>query len=109
VVTDVGCWEWQGKLKRDYPEVTVAGRSLQVHRVVLEAKCQAPLGSQAAHHMCANSKCVNPSHLQPVTHRENVAEMPARQSFLARIRDLEAALAESAPGHDLLAQVKVGG
>lgn len=108
-VTDVGCWEWQGRLQGEYASVKVGCRSLLVHRVMLEAKCQAPLGSQAAHHACANSRCVNPSHLQPVTHRENVAEMLARQSFLARIRDLEAALAEAAPGHDLLAQVEVGG
>ncbi len=109
IVTGQGCWEWQGRLRVGYASVRVAGRSLLVHRVVLEAKHQAPLGTQAAHHACANSKCVNPFHLQPVTHGENVAEMLARRSFVTRIRDLEAALAESAPGHHLLTQVQVGG
>jgi hypothetical protein len=57
--------------------------------------------------MCANSACVNPDHLQPVTHRENVAEMMARQSLLARIRELEARLAEVAPGDPLLDVIDV--
>ena len=78
-----------------------------MHRAVLEAKEGAILGSQAAHHKCANSHCVNPDHLQPVTHRENAAEMMARKSLTARIRELEVALGEVAPGHELLKVIPV--
>lgn len=78
---------------------------LQVHRLTLEAKHRAPLGSQAAHHMCANSTCVNPDHLQPVSHNENTAEMMQRQYYVARIRELEDALASLSPEHVLLTHV----
>jgi heme oxygenase len=67
----------------------------------------ASLGSQAAHHACANTTCVNPDHLQPVTHRENIAEMMARKAYVARIRELEAALTEIQPSHPLLSVIAV--
>ena len=107
IATESGCREWQGKIKDDYPYVNVGSRMMQVHRVVLEAKLGASLGSQAAHHVCANSRCVNPQHLQPVTHRENVAEMLARTSYLKRIAELEDALREARSDHPLLTHVKV--
>lgn len=107
-VDEKGCWEWQGKVAKDGYSVTRMGdKTIFVHRAVLEAKEGAPLGSQAAHHKCANSHCVNPDHLQPVTHRDNSAEMLARKSLTARIRELEVALGEVAPGHELLKVIPV--
>jgi len=102
-----GCWEWSGRISDGYPVQRIGGKTYFVHRLSLEAKMSAPLGSQAAHHMCANSKCVNPEHLQPVTHRENVAEMLARHSYLDRIAELEAALAEVCPQHPILQVIPV--
>lgn len=94
------CWEW--------PDIGSSGYSAgSLYRRVLEAKEGAPLGSQAAHHKCANTKCVNPEHLQPVTHRENTAEMLARKSLVSRVRELEAELARLDPGNDLLDRVPV--
>ena len=106
-VDDDGCWIWQGGLKDGYAQVRIARKTLQLHRLTLEASLRAPLGSQAAHHTCAKPACVNPAHLQPVTHRNNVAEMLARQSYLSRIRELEKALGSVAPGHPLLTLVPV--
>ncbi|WP_374243088.1 HNH endonuclease [Mycobacterium sp. CnD-18-1] len=94
-----GCWIWP-QIKGGYPIHRPTGAAM--HRVVLEARHGAPLGSQAAHHICANTKCVNPDHLQPVTHRENTAEMLARHAYLNRISELESALREMTPHHPLL-------
>ena len=105
-VDDSGCWIWP-KIKDNYPRYDIGNKVVAMHRAVLEAKEGAPLGSQAAHHKCSNSRCVNPDHLQPVTHRENAAEMLARKSLTARIRELEAALGEVAPGHELLKVIPV--
>jgi hypothetical protein len=104
-----GCWEWQRKLhgKSAYPVVGIAGKTLQVHRLSLEARLGQPLGKQPAHHICANQFCVNPDHLQPVTAAENVAEMLARRYMESRIKDLEAALAAVQPDHPLLGEVGV--
>lgn len=76
---------------------------------MLEAKLDAPLGTQAAHHVCANSKCINPEHLVPATNAANIAEMKARASYIARIDELEAALAQIAPSHELLRAAPVSG
>lgn len=103
---DAGCWEWARKLDRSgYPVIRIGNRGFYVHRLALEAKLGKPLGKQPAHHMCANSKCVNPAHLQPVSHRENSAEMLARVYLLGRIADLEAALGSLDPAHPLLREV----
>ena len=107
-INELGCWIWGKKLSKDgYPTTRLAGKQISVHRAVLEAKYDAPLGSQHAHHICAETRCVNPDHLQPVTHRDNIAEMLARHSYLNRIADLEAALAEVAPTHPLLSVIEV--
>ena len=105
LVNDEGCWLWPKVDNDGYPCRTTRDRSL--HRQVLEAKHGQPLGSQAAHHVCANRACVNPDHLQPVTHRDNIAEMLARRSYVARIQELKQALAECAPDHPLLTHISV--
>ena len=105
--TKSGCWEWPIINRYGYPNASIAGKRFFVHRLSLEAKYEAPLGEQQAHHMCANTKCVNPDHLQPVTHRENVAEMLARRSYLDRIAELEEVIKEIAPNHEVLDRVPI--
>lgn len=108
VITPNGCWEWRRIDKDGYARGIVGdGISRGLHRVSLEAKHEAPLGEQAAHHMCANTKCVNPDHLQPVTHRENTAEMLARNSYLKRIAELEAVIREMNPDHEVLSRIEM--
>ena len=103
-----GCWQWLGRInKNGYPIAKIAGRTMAVHRISLEAKHCAPLGGQAAHHKCANTNCVNPDHLQAVTHRENTAEMLARNYYIARIRQLEDALSTVEPTSPLLMEVGI--
>lgn len=97
-----GCWIWQRRIKRGYPLAQAGSKWIAVHRLSVEAHAAKPLGSQPVHHECADTRCVNPEHLSPVTHRENVAEMLARKAYVARIRELEEALAQFDPGHPLL-------
>ena len=106
-VTEDGCWEWKQLDSTGYPRVKFGGRHMAVHRLSLEAKYEAPLGSQAAHHMYANAKCVNPEHLQPVTHRENTAEMMARRAYIDRIAELEEVIKGLAPNHEVLNRVPI--
>lgn len=71
IVTDSGCWEWQGpRVPRGYGRL----RGRYVHRIMCEAK-HGPLdpGIQAMH-SCDNPPCCNPEHLRPGTGRENMRE-----------------------------------
>jgi hypothetical protein len=99
-----GCWVWQRATKGGYPLVRWAGKQYGVHRLALEVQRGVSLGVLAAHHTCAQPSCVNPSHLQAVTAQQNTAEMLERRAYVARIRELEDALASVAPEHPLLAQ-----
>lgn len=68
-----GCWLWvfaQDQL--GYGRATVGGRSQGAHRVVYELeKGPIPSGLELDH-LCRTRICVNPDHLEPVTHAENV-------------------------------------
>ena len=102
VAKEDGCWNWRGKLS---PKGYSAIGSRGLHRVVLEAKLGQPLGTEQAHHICANRQCVNPDHLQPVSARENIAEMNQRNFYLRRIAELEDALRSIKPDHHVLRSV----
>jgi len=75
------CWLWLGVLGRgqgaSYGQFCPANakpqRGLQAHRVAYElsGKVAIPDGMDLDH-LCRNPRCVNPAHLEPVTHRENV-------------------------------------
>ena len=97
-----GCWLWSRTLKKGYAYLMVGSHAKYVHRLSVEAKHGAKLGSQPVHHLCANTACVNPAHLEPVTHAANTAEMLARRALLDRIEELEQALAALDPTHNLL-------
>lgn len=51
-----------------------------------------PMGV-TVHHACEKSMCIEPSHLELATQRENIGEMHARKSFERRIASLEAEVA----------------
>lgn len=108
-----GCRVWVGAYRdreKGYPVVTVNNKTVLAHRLMLQAKHDGrPLGVLHGHHVCANNRCINPDHLVPATAAENAAEMLARQSYEARIRELEAVIREVAPDHEVLHRVPVNG
>ena len=103
-LTSSECWEWQGESRGGYPVMTFAKRKVFVHRMSLEMKLGRGLGIEAAHHICANAICVNPHHLQPVSARENMAEMIQRNYFVKRIAELEAEVARLDPSSAVLTE-----
>jgi HNH endonuclease len=67
---DSGCWEWTGARQvRGYGE----WRRRLAHRVVYELLVGPIPEGLELDHLCRNPACVNPEHLDPVTHRENLA------------------------------------
>lgn len=101
-----GCRIWHGAIGKDgYPVVYVneVANMRGAHRVSYSIAngVDIPPG-RVIHHLCAERKCVEPSHLRMVEPWENSAEMFERNTYLSRIRELEQALAELDPVHPLI-------
>lgn len=68
-----GCWLWEGPIHPDgYGLVYSDGRTEGVHRVaVRKAGREIPIGMQVDH-LCRVRCCINPTHLEVVSHAENI-------------------------------------
>lgn len=68
-----GCWEWTACVSASgYSRFNIDGRSLYGHRFVYEVTRGAIPTGMVIDHLCRNTRCVNPDHLEVVTPRENV-------------------------------------
>ena len=66
------CWRWTGSTARGgYAKLRV-GRNLRyAHRVAYELVVGSIPSGMELDHLCRVHDCINPLHLEPVTHREN--------------------------------------
>lgn len=90
---DLGpCWLWAAGLNRDgYGRFGVSGTKLGAHRVAYELlRGPIPDGLELDH-LCRAPCCVNPDHLEPVTHREN-----CRRGFSPSAKAVRTGLCEDA-------------
>lgn len=73
-----GCWLWMGYLTpKGYGHTRHRGRMTFAHRIAYEAvNGPIPEGLEIDHR-CRVRNCVNPSHLDAVTHRENMIRATA--------------------------------
>ena len=66
------CLEWSGSLNTSgYPSFKLARRTRLVARWLWE-RTYGPLEALELDHLCRNPRCLRFSHLEPVTHLENV-------------------------------------
>ena len=73
VVKKKGCWEWKGTVdKPGYSIIFICGKSTKAHRFSWELHNGKIPDGLTIDHLCRNRACVNPAHLEPVTHRENI-------------------------------------
>jgi len=83
------CWLWTGSDMNGYGSFSVNGRTRRAHRIAYELWVEPLAEHSVVHHTCSVRACVNPAHLQLVTPQQNAAEMLERNSYLARIEELE--------------------
>ena len=72
-----GCWGWRGSVAGNgYASLSVDGERVYAHRFAYVMTFgEIPEGLEIDH-LCRNRWCVRPSHLEAVTHRENVRRSP---------------------------------
>lgn len=71
-LAESGCWEWAGSKVNGYGGISFDGRTKKAHRVSYETLVGAVPDGLFLDHLCRNRGCVNPTHLEVVTGRENV-------------------------------------
>lgn len=67
-----GCWIWGGTSPWNYGQARIRNKKYRMHRLLYEAWVgRIPDGLQLDH-LCRNTRCCNPAHMEPVTARENL-------------------------------------
>lgn len=71
-----GCWEWTGHKDKDgYGTLRVGNTQVRAHRFSYELVNGALDG--LGRHRCDNPGCVNPQHIEPGTHQDNMDDRMA--------------------------------
>lgn len=72
-----GCWLWTGAASNGYGQIRLSPAAPSwAHRVVFETFVGPIPTELELDHLCRNTMCVNPVHLEPVTHLENMHRSP---------------------------------
>ena len=66
------CWEWIGTKSHKYGQFWNGSKRVQAHRFSYELLNDSIPKGMVIDHLCRNEGCVNPEHLEVVTHTENV-------------------------------------
>ncbi len=67
------CWLWIGSLNQDgYARFWFNGKIIMGHRYIYEITFGAIPTNLTIDHLCRMRHCINPDHLEAVTHKENI-------------------------------------
>lgn len=70
-MSETGCWSWKGSPASEYGTTSYEGVRWWVHRLVYTLAVGPIPDGLEIDHMCRNTKCWNPEHLDVVTKEEN--------------------------------------
>lgn len=83
-----GCIEWQGSLTNGYGRFRIADRVYGAHRIALSLHLARDIPLDlVVDHLCRNTRCVNPDHLEEVTYQTNGLRGINPSFALARIEE----------------------
>lgn len=85
VCPETGCWLWQGyKSKQGYGLIRNNMRRVLAHRAAYQEFVGPIPHGLELDHLCRFEGCINPDHLEPVTHAENVRRGSAGWNYRAK-------------------------
>lgn len=68
-----GCWNWTGRDSGNgYGMIRIKGKTIMAHRAVWNLMRGDIPDGLVLDHLCRNTHCVRPDHLEPVEHGENI-------------------------------------
>ncbi len=77
-----GCWDWTAsKIVSGYGKFNAGGTTVYAHRLAYELVVGPIPEGLTIDHLCRNRGCVNPTHLEVVSHGENVRRGAAAGTF----------------------------
>lgn len=99
-----GCWEWQRSGYDGYGNVRAAGRSWKAHILYYTLlRGEVPAG-HTLDHLCRNTNCVNPDHLEPVTQTENVRRGKCTKLNADQVQEIRRLYADGHGGYRTIAK-----
>lgn len=88
------CWIWSRGKTNGYGEIKVKGKTLYAHRAMFEKYFgPVPAGTEIDH-LCRNRSCVNPFHLDPVSHKDNLRRGPRVKLTYDQVKEIRDCLPE---------------
>lgn len=83
LVTEAGCWEWQGaKNNKGYGQVGYQGKIILAHRASWKVTHGSFPDGMLVRHQCDNPPCINPGHLEVGTYKDNMQDAIKRNRFV---------------------------
>lgn len=78
------CWPWQGTINNGYGHFNIqrdrSKFTVKAHRIAYELVVGPIPEGLTIDHLCRNKVCMNPAHMEPVTHGENARRRNAAQT-----------------------------
>lgn len=83
---NTGCWIWGANCCNGYGRFSYKGKTTPAYRVSYELLVGPIPDGLVIDHLCRNTYCVNPQHLEPVTYRENTLRSPIANAAVNHIK-----------------------
>ena len=95
------CWVWSLRTNNGYGVLSFRGRQWYAHRLIYEATHGPVPRGKELDHVCRVTACVNPDHVEPVTHAENVQRGKTAKLTAGKVANIRRMASAGMPDREL--------